>query len=92
MGLYSFKTFKVRSENLGCPQLVDGLIERCRQYDSSEMEPLSRTGTVLGKRLQKIDYIDYVERSGRNTLAYLLENQDRVNDLCQELRTQLSVA
>jgi hypothetical protein len=45
---------------------------------------------ILGKRLQKIDYIEYLEKSGKATLQFLLQNQNRVNELSEKLRHSLS--
>lgn len=51
-------------------------MERCRTYEINEVgvEAMSRSGNLFGKRLQNIDYIEYVERSGLATLNFLLDN------------------
>ena len=52
-------------------------MERCRTYEINEVgveAAMSRTGNLFGKRLQKIDYIEYVEKSGLATLNFMLDN------------------
>ena len=45
-----------------------------------------KNGLILGKRLHKIDYIEYLERSGKDMLKFFLANSDRVNYLSDQLR------
>lgn len=40
-----------------------------------------KNGLILGKQLHKIDYIEYLERSGKDMLKFFLANSDRVNYL-----------
>jgi hypothetical protein len=49
-----------------------------------------KNGLILGKRLHKIDYIEYLERSGKDMLKFFLANSDRVNYLSDQLRMALT--
>lgn len=94
VGLYQHNTFKIKPEFLGCPELKQGddLMEHYRQQDLGgvcdlgQTEAMSRSGL---KTLRKIDYMEYVERTGRATLSYLVDQKEAVNHQTDQLRFAL---